>query len=191
MNEYAKIAVLGLVAWHLYNDAVVRRRESIGKDAGPVLQIVFEEANKILTGASDGGDDDQGAVATSAQFQTMFRDGRKYRAFMHLIVQTVAGLPPGIMPSCNNAFFGQTKAPMDRDLMMAHLAFSEKGFTDEDYKRFLSRMPQAMAICKLGYSMDIAHTTPFLIRPAMVPGREPSDEELYDLMQQLKQVGWR
>ncbi len=26
---------------------------------------------------------------------------------------------------------------------MAHLAFSEKGFTDEDYKRFLSRMPAA------------------------------------------------
>jgi hypothetical protein len=135
MNEYAKIAMLGLVAWHLY-------RESIGKDAGPVLQIVFEEANKILTGTTDGGDDERsGAASTSALFQAMFRDGRKYRVFMHLILQTVSELPPGLLSSCNNAFFGQTKAPMDRDLMMAHLAFSEKGFTDEDYKRFLSRMP--------------------------------------------------
>lgn len=179
LDEYAKAALLGLVAFHLYNDAVVRRRESIGRARGPVLQIVFEEANKVLTGVETEGDGRQfGAATTTELFQTMWRDGRKYRIFLHPVVQTVSELPPGILSSCNNSFFGQTKNPKDRDLMMAHLAFSEKGFTDEDYKRFISRMPAAMAVCKLGYSMDIVHTMPFLCRPVMVPAREPTDEEI-------------
>jgi hypothetical protein len=71
---------------------------------------------------------------------------------------------------------------------MAHLAFSEKGFTDEDYKRFLSRMPAAMAVAKLGYSQDIVHTTPFLVRPLMVPAREPTDEEIYEAMRMMGKV---
>ncbi len=187
MDEYSKIAILGLVAWHLYNDAVVRRREAIGEEAGPVLQIVFEEANKVLTGTDAGGDDDRsGAASASALFQTMWRDGRKYRIFLHPIVQTVSELPPGVLSSCNNAFFSQTKNPDDRDLEMAHLAFSEKGFTDEDYKRFLSRMPAAMSVVKLGYSMDVMHTTPFLARPSMLSVPEPTDGEIYELMQELR-----
>jgi hypothetical protein len=186
MDEYAKISILGLVAWHLYNDAVVRRRRSIGQSHS-VLQIVFEEANKVLTGTNAGSDDDQsGAASTSALFQSMWRDGRKYRIFLHPIVQTVSELPPGILSSCNNAFFSQTKNPDDRDLMMAHLAFSEKGFTDEDYKRFISRMPVAMAIAKLGYTTDIMQTTPFLCRPLMVPAEEPTDDELYRIMHERK-----
>jgi hypothetical protein len=179
LDEYAKAAILGLVAWHLYNDAVVRRRQDIGREGGPVLQIVFEEANKVLTGVETEGDTrSPGAAATSQLFQTMWRDGRKYRIFLHPVVQTVSELPPGILSSCNDGFFGQTKNPRDRDLVMAHLAFSEKGFTDEDYKRFLSRMPAGMAVCKLGYSQEIVHTTPFLCRPVMVVAQEPTDGEI-------------
>jgi hypothetical protein len=78
---------------------------------------------------------------------------------------------------------------MDRDLTMAHLAFSEKGFTDEDYKRFLSRMPQAMSVCKLGYSPDMMHTTPFLCKPVMVHGQVPSDKEILAHREAIRQAG--
>jgi len=187
LDEYAKAAILGLVAWHLYNDAVVRRRQNIGKSRpNPVLQIVFEEANKVLTGVETDGSEGGGGATTTELFQAMWRDGRKYRIFLHPVVQTVSELPPGILSSCNNGFFSQTKSPTDRDLIMAHLAFSEKGFTDEDYKRFISRMPAAMAIAKLGYSMDIMHTTPFLVRPVMVPAQEPTDEEILEAMRALR-----
>ncbi|MDR7574457.1 MAG: serine-rich protein [Armatimonadota bacterium] len=190
LDEYAKAAILGLVAWHLYNDAVVRRRQNIGKSVpDPTLQIVFEEANKVLTGVeTDASENQTGGATTVELFQAMWRDGRKYRIFLHPVVQTVSELPPGILSSCNNGFFSQTKNPKDRDLIMAHLAFSEKGFTDEDYKRFLSRMPAAMAIAKLGYSQDIVHTTPFLVRPLMVPAREPTDEEIYEAMRLMGKV---
>ena len=190
LDEYAKAAILGLVAWHLYNDAVVRRRQNIGKSVpDPTLQIVFEEANKVLTGVeTDASENQTGGATTVELFQAMWRDGRKYRIFLHPVVQTVSELPPGILSSCNNGFFSQTKNPRDRDLIMAHLAFSEKGFTDEDYKRFLSRMPAAMAVAKLGYSQDIVHTTPFLVRPLMVPAREPTDEEIYEAMRMMGKV---
>ena len=190
LDEYAKAAILGLVAWHLYNDAVVRRRQNIGRSVpDPTLQIVFEEANKVLTGVeTDASENQTGGATTVELFQAMWRDGRKYRIFLHPVVQTVSELPPGILSSCNNGFFSQTKNPKDRDLIMAHLAFSEKGFTDEDYKRFLSRMPAAMAVAKLGYSQDIVHTTPFLVRPLMVPAREPTDEEIYEAMRMMGKV---
>jgi hypothetical protein len=181
MDEFAKAMIFSLIAWHLYNDAVVRRRMNIGRGPQQKLQIFFEEANKVLSGvATDVGDQTGSSSAnqTSELWLAMWRDGRKYDAWLHVIAQTVSELPPGILSSCNNAFFSQTKNPRDRDLEMAHLAFSEKGFTDEDYKRFLSRMPAAQAICKLGYSQDVIHTTPFLCRPVMVPGLEPTDGEL-------------
>ncbi|MBN1967099.1 MAG: hypothetical protein JW910_20765 [Anaerolineae bacterium] len=53
----------------------------------------------------------------------------------------------------------------------AHLALSEKGFVDEYYKRFLSRMEVARSVVKLGYST--------LAEPLMVPAREPTDAEIY------------
>jgi len=194
MDEFAKAVIFSLVAWHLYNDAVVRRRLSIGRGPQRKLQIFFEEANKVLSGvAVDTGDRNAGAgsAQTSEIWRTMWRDGRKYGIWLHVVAQTVSELPAGILSSCNNAFYSQTKNPRDRDLVMAHLAFSEKGFTDEDYKRYLSRMPAAMAICKLGYTMDVIHTTPFLCRPVMVPAREPTDDELlqHHLMMQAAKRG--
>ena len=44
----------------------------------------------------------------------MWRDGRKYDIFLHVLAQTVSELPPGILSSCNNGFFGQTKDDKDR-----------------------------------------------------------------------------
>jgi hypothetical protein len=189
MDEFAKAVIFSLVAWHLYNDAVTKRRLSIGRGPQRKLQIFFEEANKVLSGiAVDTGDSESASGQTSEIWRTMWRDGRKYGIWLHVIAQTVSELPAGILSSCNNAFFGQTKNPKDRDLEMAHLAFSEKGFTDEDYKRFLSRMAAAMSICKLGYSMDIVHTTPFLCRPVMVPAPEPTDAELLTYHRALGQL---
>ena len=184
MDDFAKAVVFSLVGWHLYNHQVVERRLSIGQGPQRKLQIFFEEANKVLSGVAVEGSDAGGSGAGGSKAQTseiwkgMWRDGRKYGIWLHVIAQTVSELAAGILSSCNNAFFSQTKHPKDRDLAMAHLAYSEKGFTDEDYKRFLSRMPAAMAVCKLGYSQDIVHTTPFLCKPVMVPGQEPTDGEL-------------
>jgi hypothetical protein len=190
LDDYAKAALLGLISWRIYTDAVVRRRESIGGQAGPPIQIFFEEANKVLTGIED--DESKGpSTATSELYLKMWRDGAKYLILLHLIAQSINELPPGVISSCANAFFGQMKLPKDRDLSMAHLGFSEKGFTDEDYKRFLSRMAQAMAVVKLGLSMDIRHTTPFLTRPIMVAGLEPTDEEILSHHFTMEARGWR
>jgi hypothetical protein len=183
MDEYAKATLLGLIAWHLYNDAVVRRRESVGGRGQklPLMNIFWEEANKVLGGIAagpSGGSDDGGRHQTTALFQAMWRDGRKYGVFNHIVLQTVSEVAPGIFSSCNNIFAGQTKAIKDRDMVLAHLAKSEKGFTDEEYKRFISRMPRAMAICKLGFGWETFEMDAMLTRPIMLPGNEPTDAQL-------------
>jgi hypothetical protein len=100
------------------------------------------------------------------------------------MTQSPATLPPGIVDSCNNAFVVQLKMPKDRDLISgprsaAHLALSEKGFVDEHYKRYISRMEVARSIVKLGYSRDKRDVQPMLAEALMVPAREPTDAEIY------------
>jgi hypothetical protein len=181
LDEYAKVALLSMMAWHLYTDAVRRRREELNSGGFKNwMQIFFEEANKVLGGVDGAkGSDDTGGADTSTQFQNMWRDGCKYRVWLHLMTQSPATLPPGIVDSCNNAFVVQLKAPKDRDLMMAHLALSEKGFVDEHYKRYISRMEVARIIVKLGYSRDKRDVQPMLAEALMVPAREPTDAEIY------------
>jgi len=183
LDEFSKVALLSMMAWHLYTDAVRRRREELNQGGFKNwMQIYFEEANKVLSGVGQtvGSESDSGGGASTAQqFQDMWRDGRKYRVWMHLITQSPSTLPPGIVDSCNNAFIVQLKNPKDRDLMMAHLALSEKGFVDEHYKRFISRMEVAKSIIKLGYSMERGDVQPMLAEALMVPAREPTDAEIY------------
>jgi hypothetical protein len=180
LDEYAKVALLSMMAWHLYTDAVRRRREELNRGGFTNwMQIFFEEANKVLGGVNATSGDDEGGATTAQQFQDMWRDGRKYRIWLHLMTQSPADLPPGIVDSCNNAFVTQLKNPRDRDLMMAHLALSEKGFVDEHYKRFLSRMEVARSVVKLGYSTDRRDVQPLLAEPLMVPAREPTDAEIH------------
>jgi hypothetical protein len=162
---------------------VVRRRESVGASDQklPLMNIFWEEANKVLGGIAagpTGGNDEAARSQTTALFQAMWRDGRKYGVFSHIVLQTVSEVAPGISSSCNNVFIGQTKAIKDRDLVLAHLAKSEKGFTDEEYKRFVSRMPRAMAICKLGFGWETYEMEAMLARPIMLPAQEPTDAEL-------------
>ncbi len=182
MDEFAKAVILGLLAWHLYTDSVIRRRETIGGFNRP-LNLVLEEANKLISGAAstqraqDEAPAGQGAIEL---WQSMFRDGLKYLIYLWVIAQTVSELPPGIVSSCNNAFIGQLKSLNDRKLAMGIIARSELGFTDEEYKRFVSRMPAEMMIAKLGYSPDVAELEPLLCKFARVPGVEPSEAEILE-----------
>lgn len=184
MDEYPKAALLSLLSSILYFDAVARRREALdGYRRFPTMQIFFEEANKVLTGVSGGAASDQGSGdnsnAVSHIFQTMWRDGRKYGVFLHLLAQTVSELPSGILSSCANLFVFQTKDPKDRDLILPHLGRSEKGLVNTEYKRYLARIPKTLAIAKFGYSDDVHLLEAILMRPLMVVCDEPSDREIF------------
>jgi hypothetical protein len=182
MDEFAKSALLSLIAAVLYEDAVVRRRESLAGQEFPPLQIFFEEANKVLTGVDTGTStsdkDAPGGNQTSQIFTVMWRDGRKYKTFLHILAQTISEIPEGILSSCNNGFFGQTKHDKDRQAALAHLARNTKGFVNSEYDRFLARMTVGMFIAKLGYTTEITQTEPYLIQPALFVAAEPSDQEI-------------
>jgi hypothetical protein len=181
MDEFSKSALLSVIASILYLDAVIRRREALGGTRFPPMQIFFEEANKVLSGVDTGAASDrdvQGGSPTAQIFLNMWRDGRKYSIFLHVLAQTVSELPQGILSSCNNGFFGQTKDDKDRSAILAYLARNTKGFVNSDYDRFIARMPMAMAIAKLGYTQEILEMEPYLIRSLILPVSEPSDQEI-------------
>ena len=152
MDEYPKAALLALLASVLYFDAVARRRELLAGRRFPPMQVFFEEGGQGLRGVTGAATADQAGPALSGSqpvaeiFQTMWREGRKYGIFLHVITQTVSELPGGILASCNNGFFAQTKNPHDRDLVMAHIGRSEQGVVNTEYKRYLARIPRTYAI---------------------------------------------
>ncbi|NJC87295.1 MAG: serine-rich protein [Desulfuromonas sp.] len=181
MDEFSKSALLSLAASILYLDAVVRRRETLSGAKFPPMQIIFEAANKVLSGVAVGSASDRdgsSADQTAQIFLDMWRDGRKYKCFLHVLAQSVSELPTGILSSCNNGFFGQTKNDRDRQAVLAHIARNTKGFVNSEYDRFIARMPVGMAIAKLGYTADMLQTEPYLVEPLLLPAREPSDQEI-------------
>lgn len=182
LDDFSKAVLLGWAAWHLYTDAViVRTRRGVTEEAR--IQIVFEEANKILAGLDSGGGDDEGSGASTAeQFASMWRDSRKYGIWLHLITQSPSLIPTGILSSCNNILVNQVKNPRDRDLVIASMHRSEKGFVDEGWRRFLASLPIARAVAKFGYSFDRAELEPCYIEPLRLNVKEPSDEEIFERM---------
>ena len=138
-----------------------------------------------MGGGNPSSEGNNTGADVSEIFQSMWRDGRKYKIFLHLMAQTISGLPEGIISSCNNIFVVQTKNARDRDMVMAHIGRSEKGFVNTEYKRYLARIPIAMALVKLGYSDDVTQNEPILVHPLRVPGEEPSDQEI------VKKLGTR
>jgi hypothetical protein len=188
MDEFSKSALLSLAASVLYLDSVVRRRESLGGARFPPMQIFFEEANKVLSGVDVGSASDRegsSASQTAQIFLDMWRDGRKYQCFLHVLAQTVSELPAGILSSCNNGFFGQTKNDRDRQAILAHIARNTKGFVNAEYDRFLARMPIGMAIAKLGYTSEMIQTEPYLVQPLILHVHEPDDQEIYQYFHHL------
>jgi hypothetical protein len=178
LDDFGKAFLLGWIGWHLYTDMVARRVHEV-KTGEPLLQIFFEEANKIFTKDSGGGgEDDSGGVSASQRFSDMFRDARKYLARLHIITQAPHLIPDDIVSSCINLMIGFLKNPKDKDLALSGLARSEKGFHDEPWRRFLSDLPIGMVIGRLPYTTNRELQRPFLFRPLMVSVPEPTDEEI-------------
>jgi len=120
LDDFSKAFLLGWAAWHLYTDAVILRMKR-GATRPAHIQIVFEEANKILAGLDSSSSEDESGQSTAEQFANMWRDSRKYGIWLHLITQSPSLIPPGILSSCNNIFVSQLKNPRDRDLAVAAL----------------------------------------------------------------------
>ena len=175
LDDFSKAFLLGWAAWHLYRDAVAQRLQRAAS-APARVQIVFEEANKILAGLQRTGE--EGGASVAEQFEAMWRDSRKYGIWLHLLTQTPSAIPAGILSSCNNVFACQLKNPRDRDLIIAGLHRSEKGFVDETWRRFLASLPVGRCVAKLGYAFDRSAVEPAYIQPLLLDAPEPTDAEI-------------
>ena len=177
LDEFSKAFLLGWTAWHIYNDAVIQRIQRARHEPARI-QIVFEEANKILSGVDLSGEEEGGATSTAEQFAAMWRDSRKYGIWLHLITQSPSLIPPGILSSCNNLISGQVKNRKDQDVVIGMLHKSPVGFTDEVWRRFLASLPVARSVIKLGYAFDRALLEPVYVQPLLVEAEEPNDAEI-------------
>ena len=176
LDEFSKSFLLGWLAWLLWRD-MVARRQAEGQQLQP-MQIIFEEANKILNGPQAASDEeDGGGNYTAEQFALMWRDSAKYRCYLHVIAQSPSLLPRGILSSCSLVFVGQLKDPNDAKIAMAMLERSEIGFVDEPYRRLIRRLGVGQFLCRLAYG-EMSQLEPVLIRPLMVHLPEPSDDEI-------------
>jgi hypothetical protein len=178
MAEYAKSTVLGLIAWHLYNDSVFRFQESLGQGLDHRMFLVFEEANKIISGISPASSQDAPMPVTCSIYSTMFRDAGKYGIYLGAIAQSPSDLPGEIVSSCNNILAGRLKLEDDRRLIVAALARIATGYQDADYVRHISRLEQRKFVCMLGLSTDRRDVEPMLAETIAVQCLVPSNQEV-------------
>lgn len=184
LPEAQKAMILGLAGFHIYQDSIFRREETMETrdqvEQHPML-LVLEEAHKIIGGAEAGGQPDQqgsSGVITTSLWPTLARDGRKYNINYMLVAQSPAAFPEEMITSCNALFVGTLKGDKDRKIVMAALAKSTMGFEDNPYMRHLSRLERAKFVVKFALSHDRAEVEPMLVETVMLPAREPSDSEV-------------
>lgn len=178
LDDFGKAFLLGWTGWHLYMDMVARRVHEVSTDE-PLLQIFYEEANKIFVKNGGGGDEESGGgVSATQRFADMFRDARKYKSRLHVITQAPHLLADDIVSSCSNILIGFIKDSKDKDIVLSALARSEKGFRDEEWRRFVDDIPIGMAVGRFPYTHNRAMQRPFLFRPLMLDVPEPSDAEI-------------
>jgi len=176
LDELGKAFLLGWAGWHLYTDMVARRVHHRNAADEPLLQIVYEEANKIFVKEPSSGESD--GLSANQRAADMFRDARKYGVRLHVITQAPHLIPDDIISSCSNLIIGFLKNPKDKDIVLSALARSEKGFRDEEWRRFLDDLPIAWAIGRFPYTMQRAQMRPFLFRPLLLDAPEPDDAEI-------------
>ena len=112
----------------------------------------------------------------------MFRDARKYKSRLHVITQAPHLIADDIISSCNNLVAGFLKGPKDKDLVLSALAISEKGFRDEEWRRFLDDIPIGMSLGRFPYTTRREMQRAFLFRPLMLDIPEPTDDEIANVL---------
>ena len=186
LAEAQKAMILGLAAFHIYENSVEQRKETMEtqtqQEKHPML-LVLEEAHKIINGVSENSGSDASAsqssgIISAPLWGNLARDGRKYHVSYMLIGQSPAEFPEAMVTSCNIFGIGTLKGDKDRKMMLAAIARSTMGFEDNPYLRFLSRIERARMIWKTQISMDRKEVEPILIETIMLPVREPSDPEV-------------
>jgi hypothetical protein len=185
LAEAQKAMILGLAAFHIYENSIQQRKETMETAAQveehPML-LVLEEAHKIIGGVEENAGSDSGgssgAIISAPLWGTLARDGRKYNISYALIGQSPSHFPEEMVTSCNIFGIGTLKGDKDRKMMMSALARSTMGFEDNAYLRYISRIERARMIWKTAISMDKKDVEPILIETILLPAREPSDSEV-------------
>jgi hypothetical protein len=181
LDAFSKAWLLGWAGWLIYTDMVVRREMSLSKGE-PDLFLVYEEANIIFSGLEGGDAESRMGPTVSEQQANMFRDARKYGAYFAVVTQSPSLLPPGVVSSCQNLVVNYLSNAKDKDVILAALPRSEKGFHDEPWRRFLSDLQIGMAIGRFPYTESRLEQLPVLFRPLMVSVPDVTDEEIEQIL---------
>ncbi len=176
--EFIKKWMLAWAGFVIFQNRVALR-EAQKIDETPSYFIVFEEANKIFAGGvSADPDSPSGAAYVSEQYEAMFRDSRKYGVRFIVITQNPSVIPAGIRDSCTSLVAAYLSNARDKEVVLEAFSKSSKGFTDENWRRFLSDESIGMSIIRLPYVFEREAMRPIVYRPLMVEAREPTNAEL-------------
>ncbi|MEA2008301.1 MAG: ATP-binding protein, partial [Chloroflexota bacterium] len=178
MDQFTKAWLLSWAAWIMYSDMVKRRELQLVSESDADLLMIFEEANIIFTGMDQKDAEQAGAITAADQYNSMFRDSRKYGVRFVVVTQAPSLIPAGVRASCGSLFISKLSDPQDKDIVLSALAKSEKGFRDEAWRRFLADLSTGMTLGRLPYSFDRREMRPFLFMPLILNAKEPTNEEI-------------
>lgn len=146
--------------------------------------LIVEEANRVLTGTSDGN---SGGIQGQSIFEEMLDQAAGMGLFVFSITQQPALMPQSILANSGLIFAGKLTQSDDIDTII--MAVGREGrYDDRNLKKFFPKMPIGWFVAKNSRGFDFKESEPVLIGVDPLDVTTPTDEELIHQMeiQQLK-----
>ena len=139
--------------------------------------LVIEEANRVLTGDSA----EMAGIQGQSIFEEMLDQARGLGLFVYSITQQPSLMPKSILANSNLIFAGRMTLEDDINLIITALG-REGRLDDRTIKKFFSKCPTGWFICKSSRTFDYKESEPILVQIDKLDVRNPTDEELSNLM---------
>lgn len=171
--------VFGFITASIYMYGKYLKNYFLGEDQYETC-LVIEEANRVLTGTTDGGS--TGGIQGQSIFEEILDQAAGMGLFVFSITQQPALMPQSIIANSGLIFAGKLTQELDINVIMTAVG-REGRYDDRTLKKFFSKMPIGWFVAKNSRGFDFKESESVLISVDPLDVSTPTDDELIRQME--------
>jgi hypothetical protein len=140
--------------------------------------LVIEEANEVLTGESDNGDN---PLKGQSEFEKILDQSAGLGLFIFSITQKIADMPSSIIANSGLVFAGKISRVDDVTTVIRKIGREER-YEDRDLAKWFPRSPIGWFVCRSSMNFDFKENEPVLVKIAHLNVDPPSNEDLLHII---------
>jgi hypothetical protein len=140
--------------------------------------LVIEEANEVLTGERDNGDN---PLKGQSEFEKILDQSAGLGLFIFSITQKIADMPSSIIANSGLVFAGKISRVEDVTTVIRKIGREER-YEDRDLTKWFPRSPIGWFVCRSSRNFDFKESEPVLVKVAPLNVDPPSNEDLLHII---------